>query len=902
MATPEPEPAAPKAFISYSWDDGAHIEWVERLATRLREKDGVNVALDRWRAKPGAKLPAFMGRAVRENDFVIVVCTPRYKEKSEAGTGGVGYEGDIMTALVFTIKGEKKVIPVLRRGNWTDSAPTWLLGRFWIDLSEDPYSEPNYEKLLRKLHGAWKKAPPIGPRPDFGDKEEPQASTAPAPVTPKPFPHPEPEPPKKPGTQWPPDWYQREKRTYVPRPGLETQVVDQFRRNPGPRIVTLKAEGGMGKTRLAIECAGQVFDLFPDGVHFVSLTTTLPSEEAVAEAIGRALGLPAQACLPATVLDDLKKRTALLVLDNYESVDDPDHKVGRYLVRLVTEAHGLRLLVTGRSTVRAKGLEWIIEDLNEGMTPDEARALFLDQARQNWGKNRDLTAAEEPQWARILELTAKIPLAIELAAAWTGNFSIKKIADGLESTPLGKETGLPPDAIHSDANIADGRHDSLTRSLDWSYNLLAKPLQTIFATCGLFADSFDEPTLADIAGVPEVQDVLIRLTNASLIRRQEADDGSNRYRLHRFTREYARHRLDEDPAVADETRRRFVAHYARLAEENALDPNEIVRYARLDMEWRNALAASRMARSLQDMPSLGSMNPLGYFLQFRGLWSEAEFLYQQVLAGVRAANDKRNEGLVLNDMGPVYRAQSRLDEAIDAYAKALDISRKLRDRVGEAQALNNMGNVYLEQGRYTEALDTLTRALAILRDPETKDRVGEGQALNNMGIRLRGPGPVRRGARRFRRGHRHQTRAQGPCRRGSDAHRPGESLPDPGPVRRGPGHLCQDARHLPEVQGPHRRVLYAHRHGERLPVPGPIRRGARRLRQGSHHHPGAQESRLRGPSAPQHGAHLRRPGPARRGPRRLHQVAHHLSRAQDPHRRDRDAQQHGQALSGPGPV
>ena len=72
MATPEPK--NPKAFISYSWDDGAHRDWVEQLATRLR-KDGVDVTLDRWHARLGEDIPAFMERAVRENDFLISICT-----------------------------------------------------------------------------------------------------------------------------------------------------------------------------------------------------------------------------------------------------------------------------------------------------------------------------------------------------------------------------------------------------------------------------------------------------------------------------------------------------------------------------------------------------------------------------------------------------------------------------------------------------------------------------------------------------------------------------------------------------------------------------------------------------------------------------------------------------------
>jgi formylglycine-generating enzyme required for sulfatase activity len=178
MATPEPQLTAPKAFISYSWDDEEHKEWVKRLATRMRVEDGVDVTLDRWHSAPGDQIPAFMERAVRENDFVIAVCSPRFKERSDGRVGGAGYEGDIMTAYALTIGEEKKFIPILRRGSWREAAPTWLLGRAKIDLSGDPYSESEYKELVDTLRGEREAAPPIGV------KKRSQASRSPGPGTP----------------------------------------------------------------------------------------------------------------------------------------------------------------------------------------------------------------------------------------------------------------------------------------------------------------------------------------------------------------------------------------------------------------------------------------------------------------------------------------------------------------------------------------------------------------------------------------------------------------------------------------------------------------------------------------------------------------------------------------------
>lgn len=154
----------PTAFISYSWDTEEHKAWVRDFATRLRD-DGVDVTLDQWHAIPGDQLPQFMETAVRENDYVIAICTPRYRERSDKRAGGVGYEGDIMTAEVSTTRNHRKFIPVLRGGDWASSAPSWLKGKYYVDLRGTTYSEDGYSDLLTTIHRTRAAAPPVGKPP-----------------------------------------------------------------------------------------------------------------------------------------------------------------------------------------------------------------------------------------------------------------------------------------------------------------------------------------------------------------------------------------------------------------------------------------------------------------------------------------------------------------------------------------------------------------------------------------------------------------------------------------------------------------------------------------------------------------------------------------------------------------
>ena len=146
-----PKPDVPRVFVSYSWDDEHHLKWVHDFAARLRA-DGIDAVIDLWRVVLGDQLPHFMERAVRENDFVLIVCTPRYKERSDSRVGGVGYEGDIMTAEVLSQGNHRKFIPVLRVGHWASAMPSWLLGKAGVDLRGNPYRETEYRSAVAR-HG-----------------------------------------------------------------------------------------------------------------------------------------------------------------------------------------------------------------------------------------------------------------------------------------------------------------------------------------------------------------------------------------------------------------------------------------------------------------------------------------------------------------------------------------------------------------------------------------------------------------------------------------------------------------------------------------------------------------------------------------------------------------------------
>ena len=115
---------------------------------------------------------------------------------------------------------------------------------------------------------------------------------------------------------------------------------------PATRLLTLTGQGGVGKTRLALELARDAVPEYPDGVHVVELA---------AEPSGGAIGLRVAAAFSVRPADDepvldtlavhLRRSRALLVLDNCEHVVENCAKLA---VDLLSRCAGLRILATSR--------------------------------------------------------------------------------------------------------------------------------------------------------------------------------------------------------------------------------------------------------------------------------------------------------------------------------------------------------------------------------------------------------------------------------------------------------------------------------------------------------------------------------------------------------------------------
>jgi hypothetical protein len=162
----------PKCFISYSWDSDQHKAWTRSLAEKLH-RNGVYVHLDQWDVKLGHDLPRYMETCIRESQFVLLICTPNFAEKANKGTGGVGYEKSIVTGEIFqAAPSATKFVPLLRSGDPTQSIPSYLRSRAYVDVRDDLNFESAIDQLLRHIHDAPESVrPPLGAKPAFSPKD-----------------------------------------------------------------------------------------------------------------------------------------------------------------------------------------------------------------------------------------------------------------------------------------------------------------------------------------------------------------------------------------------------------------------------------------------------------------------------------------------------------------------------------------------------------------------------------------------------------------------------------------------------------------------------------------------------------------------------------------------------------
>ena len=157
----------PKVFISYSWDDTNHTNWVLNLANNLC-KNGIVVLLDQYDLRTGRNLSHFMEDAITRSEKVLIIMTENYATKADGRKGGVGYEYSIISSDFFKHQSDnKKYIPILRGLDKIKSIPSFLNSYVYLDMSNEHDYANSFNHLIRDIFETHKIIrPEIGKIPD----------------------------------------------------------------------------------------------------------------------------------------------------------------------------------------------------------------------------------------------------------------------------------------------------------------------------------------------------------------------------------------------------------------------------------------------------------------------------------------------------------------------------------------------------------------------------------------------------------------------------------------------------------------------------------------------------------------------------------------------------------------
>jgi predicted ATPase/serine/threonine protein kinase len=499
------------------------------------------------------------------------------------------------------------------------------------------------------------------------------------------------------------------------------------------RLVSMTGPGGVGKTRLAMRFARDVVNQFADGVWFVDLAP-IASPALVVQAIASAVGVreAPQRSVRDALLDDVRGRELLIVLDNCEHLIDGCAELAEALLR---HAPALRMLATSRESLGVPGESvWRIPSLSlpdasaapaaDQLRDFEATQLFIDRATSI---DPAFTASAESAdtIAGICRQLDGIPLAIELAAARIGALSVEQIEARLKDRFR---------LLTGGARTAAPRQRTLEATVQWSYQLLSDVEREVLNRLSVFPAGFTLEAAERVCGAdginPEdIVDIVSRLVNKSLVGRENQGAGGRRYRLLDTVRHYARERLTESGALV----RLRDRHLAWIHEEfrDALpvlqgrgqaDCLRRLRVERHDVRAALEWALSSPARAPKGLDLAGA---LFWYWTKRGEFAEGREWLERALAAT-GHEERSSRARALIGLARILLFQGHIPDVAAAATEALALGRETGDAWAISWALYWLALVAVERGDHAQAA-----ALAI----EARDASrGEDSVAGPLGL------------------------------------------------------------------------------------------------------------------------------------------------------------------------
>jgi predicted ATPase/DNA-binding winged helix-turn-helix (wHTH) protein len=492
-------------------------------------------------------------------------------------------------------------------------------------------------------------------------------------------------------------------------------IVGRFSRH---RFVTIVGPGGIGKTSVALAVAEQARTSYDDGVHFVDCAPLLGAS-LVARKLASTLALEIGEDDPSRgLVAFLRNKRMLIVLDCCERVVEA---AAVLVENLLKGAAGVGILATSREPLRAEGesvyrlppleVPPVAIDLsaNDALTYS-AIQLFVERVTSSLDRF-ELSDTEAPVVADICRRLDGVALAIELAAGRVEVFGVRGLAARLQDRArlltYGRRTALP-------------RHQTLTATLDWSYDVLSECEQAALRRLSVFAGSFTLEAAQAVATAglvvsSDIVEVVTSLVSKSLLN-ADVTTAIGHYRLLDTTKAYALKKLTESGEFAQTARRHaiYIQYLLERASGDAATSSSMALAAQLSAESKivdEARAVINWAFSGDGDVESGITVTVASIAVWTHLSLNAEccrYLEQALLAGKTSfeQHDRRKMQLLAALGAALVWTKGPGAEADAAFEDALKIAESLDDADYQVRVLWGLWSSHFNSGRIRVSLAT----------------------------------------------------------------------------------------------------------------------------------------------------------------------------------------------------
>ena len=464
----------------------------------------------------------------------------------------------------------------------------------------------------------------------------------------------------------------------------ELSKISGFFKGGGAKCLTIVAQGGMGKSRLAVEAVKSLAETYLDGIVYVELAP-VDNPDKIPFAVADALNYTFYAADPPVkqLISFFKERKMLLVLDNYEHLLEG----ADFTAQIVSACPRTSVLVTSRARLGIEG-ETVLDLKGLSSAQDgPALKLFWEQASKYTG-GREFDEEEKKAAVDFCTKVEGLPLAMELAAPWLKVMNVSELV---------KEMEAGADILKN--SKAGARHSSMRSLFEYSYSLLNDMERRIIGRLSVFTGGFGRIAAVKITGASLSE--LMSLADKSFIK----VSAPSRFTMHELIRQYAAEKIEAqqaDLAAIKHAHSGYFIGFMKGLHGQLLGPKQKENMELVGQDQGNITMAWYYALQEKNFETLMDIaEPVFNYFELRNRFVEGIDLFMSAIkymeannTGVNPSGDYMIASLLRSYAGALYRHIGSFENSEKQLLLGIAGLKKSGRMKDAAHALNHLGLLY----------------------------------------------------------------------------------------------------------------------------------------------------------------------------------------------------------------